>query len=64
HAINERDQQLLNQTFLLKHFMAELAAIGDTRSMHDHRDARKRIQKEVEYRRYLMEHHRSHPKPH
>ena len=64
HAIEERDQQLLNQTFLLKHFMAELAALGDTRLMHDHRDARKRIKKEVEYRRYLMEHHRSHPKPH
>ena len=60
HAIEARDQQLLNQTFLLKHFMSELAAAGDTRLMHDHREARRRIQKEVEYRRYLMEHHRGH----
>ncbi len=59
HAIEARDQQLLNQTFLLKHFMSELAVAGDTRLMHDHREARRRIQKEVEYRRYLMEHHRS-----
>ena len=64
HAIQGRDQQLLNQTFLLRHFMAELAAISETRLMHDHKEARKRIHKEVEYRRYLMEHHRSHPEPH
>ncbi len=59
HAIEARDQQLLNQTFLLKHFMAELAAASQTGLMHDHREAQKRIQKEIEYRRYLMGHHRS-----
>lgn len=58
HAIDTRDQQLLNHTFLLKHFMAELSAISDTGLMHEHREARRRIQKEIEYRRYLMEHHR------
>ena len=58
HAIQTRDQQLLNHTFLLKHFMAELSAVSDTGLMHDHREARRRIKKEVEYRRYLMEHHR------
>lgn len=58
HAIDTRDQQLLNQTFLLKHFMTELAVASETGLMHDHREARKRIQKEVEYRRYLMDHHR------
>ncbi|MFQ5494664.1 MAG: VWA domain-containing protein [Phycisphaerae bacterium] len=63
HAIKARDQQLLNQTFLLKHFMAELAVAADSRLMHDHGEARRRIQKEVEYRRYLMEHHRGRQEP-
>ena len=58
YAIDTRDQQLLNHTFLLKHFMAELSAVSDTGLMHDHREARRRIKKEVDYRRYLMEHHR------
>ena len=58
HAIEARDQQLLNQTFLLKHFMTELAAASEAGLMHDHREARRRLQKEVEYRRYLMDHHR------
>ena len=42
HAIETRDQQLLNQTFLLKHFMAELSAAGGRALMHDHRTARER----------------------
>jgi Ca-activated chloride channel family protein len=58
YAIDTRDQQLLNHTFLLKHFMAELSAVSHTGLMHDHREARRRIKKEVDYRRYLMEHHR------
>lgn len=62
-AIEARDQQLLNQTFLLKHFMTELTVASETGLMHGHREARKRIQKEVEYRRYLMGHHRSSPEP-
>ena len=63
YAIETRDQQLLNQTFLLKHFMAELSAAGESALMHDHRAARKRIAKDVDYRRYLLEHHRSHRDP-
>ena len=63
HAIETRDQQLLNQTFLLKHFMAELSAASESALMHDHRAARERIKKDVNYRRYLMEHHRGRREP-
>ena len=63
HALETRDQQLLNQTFLLKHFMAELSAASESALMHDHRAARKRIKKDVNYRRYLLEHHRGHQEP-
>ena len=58
HAIETRDQQLLNQTFMLKHFMAELFAACETGLMHGHKSARRRLKKDVEYRRYLHEHHR------
>ncbi len=62
HAIETRDQQLLNQTFLLKHFMAELLAAGESALMHDHHTAREQIKKDVDYRRYLLEHHRGEPR--
>ncbi len=58
HAISTRDQQLLNQTFLLRHFMAELSAAGERAMIHDHNEARRQIKKETDYRRYLSEHHR------
>lgn len=51
HARESRDQQLLNQTFLLRHFMAELAATGESALLHGHPQARARIQKSIDYRR-------------
>ena len=59
-AIDTRDQQVLNQAFLLKHFMAELATASEHGLMHGHGEARRRIKKNVDYRRYLLEHHRRH----
>ena len=58
YAIKTRDQQLLNQTFLLRHFMAELSAAGEDQLMHGHREARRQLKKDADYRRYLLEHHR------
>ncbi len=57
-ALETRDQQLLNQTFLLKHFMAELSAASESGLMHSHEDAARHLKKEVDYRRYLLQHHR------
>lgn len=58
HAREIRDQQLLNQTFLLNHFMAELSEAAEHGFMHGHADAKRRLSKEVEFRRYLRSHHR------
>ncbi len=58
HAVESRDQQLLNQAFLLRHFMAELSAVGESDLLHDHRAARDQLKKDADYRRYLLQHHR------
>ncbi len=60
HAREIRDQQLLNQTFMLNHFMAELSEAAEHGFMHGHADARRRLSKEVEFRRYLRSHHSDH----
>ncbi|NOX59146.1 MAG: hypothetical protein GXP29_09860, partial [Planctomycetes bacterium] len=53
YAIKSRDQQLLNQTFLLRHFMAELATTGDRAMIHGHEEARAQLKKDADYRRYF-----------
>ena len=58
HARETRDQQLLNQAFLLNHFMAELSEAAEAGFMHDHADAKRHLTKEVEFRRYMRTHHR------
>lgn len=57
YAIQNRDQELVSQTFLLKHFMSELAAAEEQRLLHGHREAREKLTKESHYLRYLLTHH-------
>lgn len=57
-ALRNRDQQLLNQAFMLKHFMEELAEADNAGLLHGHREARERLQKESHYLHYLLTHHR------
>lgn len=57
-AMRTRDQELLNQTFVLKHFMEELAIAEKQGLLHGHQEARARLQKESHYLRYLLTHHR------
>lgn len=61
YAVQSRDQQLLNQTFLLKHFMDELAAAEKEGLLHGHAEAREKLTKESHYQRYLLGHHRGEP---
>lgn len=61
HAVLNRDQELLNQVFVLKHFMKELSTAEREGLLHDHEDARERLKKEAHYRRYLLNHHRAVP---
>ena len=60
YAIASRDQVLLNHAFLLQHYMAELWAASDSALLHGHDEAKKRLKKDIEYRRYLLRHHREH----
>lgn len=57
HAIRTRDQLLLNQAFVLKHFIAEMAAAERGGLLHGHEQARARLAKESHYLRYLLTHH-------
>lgn len=59
YAIRSRDQELLNQTFLLKHFMDELDVFESEGWLHEHDDARRRFGNEADYHRYLLLHHRA-----
>ena len=58
HAREINDRQLLNQTFMLNHFMDELSEAAEHGFMHGHADAKRRLGKEVDFRRYLRSHHR------
>lgn len=58
YALAHEDQELLNQTFLLKHLTAELAAAQEHGLLHEHEEARAKFTKEADYRRYLLNHHR------
>lgn len=57
-ALELRDQQLLNLAFLLRHFNEELAAAAEGGLIHGHEEARRQLQKDLDYQRYLMTHHR------
>ena len=57
-AIAPRDRLLLTRPFMLTRFMAELFAACESGLMRGHKRARRRLQKAVEYRRSLHEHHR------
>jgi Ca-activated chloride channel family protein len=59
-ALQSKDQELLNQTFLLKHFMEELGAAEKASLLHSHSEAQKKLSKESAYERYLLMHHQPH----
>lgn len=58
HALKARDQDLLNQAFLLKHLMTDLESARAAGQLHGHDAAEKALPKAVDYQRYLREHHR------
>lgn len=58
-AVQRNDQELLNQTFLLKHFMEELAVAEKRNLLHSHKEAHAKLTKQAHYRDYLLRHHRA-----
>lgn len=59
YALAAGNQDLLNQTFLLKHFMQELEAARTEGKMHSHEKMNKQLHKEADYQRYLLFHHKA-----
>lgn len=58
YSVQHRDQELLNQVFVLKHFMEELGAADREGLLHGHEQIRKQFPSERDYLRYLLTHHR------
>jgi hypothetical protein len=58
YAIGHRDQELLNQLFVLAHLMEELDAAYAQGLLHGHEQARGKLPNERDYLRYLLTHHR------
>ncbi len=53
-----RDQEFVNKAFMFEHYARELQELIDHGALHEHSRERARLQKELHYRRYLMQHHR------
>jgi Mg-chelatase subunit ChlD len=58
YAIGSRDQELLNQVFVLAHIMEELDAAHAQGLLHGHEQARAKLPNERDYLLYLFSHHR------
>lgn len=56
-AMKSADQEFVNKAFLFEHFSGELAELIEEGALHDHSEARAALQKDLQYRRYMMEHH-------
>ena len=57
-AWDSRDQDFVNKAFMFEHYARELQDLIDRGALHKHSSERAKLQKELHYRRYLMEHHR------
>jgi Ca-activated chloride channel family protein len=51
------DQDFVNKAFMFEHYARELQDLIDYGALHEHSLERAQLQKELHYRRYLMEHH-------
>lgn len=53
-----RDQDFVNKAFMFEHYSRELAELIEQGALHDHSVERAQLQKELQYRRYMSDHHR------
>lgn len=58
YAVANRDQELLNQVFVLAHLMEDLDAAYAQGLLHGHEQARAKLPNERDYLQYLLTHHR------
>jgi Mg-chelatase subunit ChlD len=52
-----RDQDFVNKAYMFEHYARELQDLIERGALHEHSQERAALQKELHYRRYLMEHH-------
>ena len=55
-----RDQDFVNKAFMFEHYSHELGELIEEGALHDHSVERAQLQKELQYRRYMSDHHRGH----
>lgn len=53
-----RDQDFVNKAYMFDHYSRELAELIEEGELHDHSVERARLQKDLQYRRYMSDHHR------
>lgn len=58
YAVDNRDQELLNQVFVLAHLVDELDVAYAQGLLHEHQQARAKLPNERDYLLYLLTHHR------
>ena len=53
-----RDQDFVNKAYMFEHYARELQDLIARGALHEHSKERAKLQKDLHYRRHLMEHHR------
>ena len=56
-ALDSRDQEFYNKAYMFEHYARELQELVKHGALHEHSEARAQLQKELHYRRYMMQHH-------
>jgi Ca-activated chloride channel family protein len=57
-ANSSHDQDFVNKAYMFEHYSRELAELVEEGALHDHSVERARLQKDLQYRRYMSDHHR------
>lgn len=57
-ASTSHDQDFVNKAYMFEHYSRELAELVEDGALHDHSVERARLQKDLQYRRYMSDHHR------
>jgi len=60
-ASGSHDQDFVNKAYMFEHYSRELAELIEEGALHDHSVERARLQKDLQYRRYMSDHHRGEP---
>jgi Mg-chelatase subunit ChlD len=60
-ASGSHDQDFVNKAYMFEHYSRELAELIEEGVLHDHSVERARLQKDLQYRRYMSDHHRGEP---